>query len=262
MQKALIPIELNLASNIALRYACAKSKIMDLGLQPIQVQEPDKKAHSSESGWIRRTWEAGLQEAGREEVLRILDGETLDCFIIPQPIVAVGDREEELLKELERNRYDLFVEGAVSNFDLGEFRRLLRSRLYRRMPCPALVVKNLIKSDRILLVLGLDADPERLAEQFGRFFPSPGAEFDLCVYDMDEAHGGGPDQLLAKTQEQLQNRGRLPTHSRVLAGAPEAAAAELRDYGLIVAAVDRKGGRKSPLTEVLGRVPCPLLLCW
>lgn len=263
MLNALIPIELNLASNIALRYACRRSGLLDAGLQPIHVEEPDGKAHSSQSGWIRRTWEAGMEEAGREEVQRILNTEKPDCFVAPRPIIAVGDRNETILEELQRGGYDLFIEGVVSNFNLGEFRRLLRSRLYRRMGCPVLMVKNLILSPRVLLLLEPAMDVDELVEEFCRLLPHADTDFDLRVCDMNGQHGeGAAGDVLRAAAGLLASRGRRPARSDILHGSPESVAAGLRDYGLLVSAVDRSSSRRTPLVEVLGRVPCPLLLCW
>ncbi|MGE4291769.1 MAG: universal stress protein [Desulfovibrio sp.] len=264
MLNALIPIELNLASNIALRYACAQAKLFHMSLQPIHVEEPDAKAHSSQSGWIRRTWESGLQEAGRAEVQRILNSETLDCVVMPQAVISVGDRSEAILEELRRGDYDLFIEGVISNFNPGEFRKLLRSRLYKQMPCPVLMVKNLILSPRVLLLLDADTDPTDLVGRFLHLLDEPDVDFDLLAYEMDAPQSSetpAEDRLRAASGL-LREQGRVPARSGVLHGAPEAVAEELREYGLLVSSLDRKSGRKSPLTEMLGRVPCPLLLCW
>lgn len=264
MLKALIPVELNLACNIALRYVCRKPVLFDMGLQPIHVEEPDQKAHSAQTGWIRKTWESGLQQAGREEVQRILSTEVLeDCFVLPQPIIKVGDRDEMILQELLMGSYDLYIEGAVSNFNTGEFRNLLRSKLYKRMPCPALLVKNLIKPERILLLLDRKSDLERVSSQFGKYFTDPQTKFDVCAYELDEKHQDStPEQLLAEFRELLETQGRTPSQELILRGAPEGVAEQLRGYGLLVSYVDRKSNRKSPLTDVLCLVPCPLFLCW
>ncbi|WP_034642522.1 universal stress protein [Desulfovibrio inopinatus] len=261
MLKALIPVELNLASNIALRYACQKAALLDMGLQPIHVEEPDGKSHSAQSGWIRRTWEAGLEEAGREEVERILHSEQLDdCVVMPQPIVAVGDREDEILEELRRGRYDLYIEGAVSNFNLGTFRQLLRSKLYKHMPCPVLLVKNLIASDRVVLLLGQTTDPVQAAKALASFI-KPETVFDLCVHVTDD-YTGDPDALLTAARQELSAQGRMPDNAQVMRGQPEAVAEKFREYGLLVSTLNRSSSRKSALTDIFGRVSCPLLLCW
>jgi hypothetical protein len=263
MLRALIPIELNLGSNIALRYACQKARLLDMGLQPIHVEEPDEKSHSANSGWIRRTWESGLEDAGRAEVQRILDGETLDCLIMPQPIVAVGDREEEILQELQRVRYDLFIEGMVSNFNATGFRNLLRSKLYKRMPCPALIVKNLITSNKMLLLADARVEPAWLADQFHRLFPKNKLDFDLALYAMDAPQGSGaPQEQLESISRLLKEKGAIPQETLVLEERPENPAERLGRYGLVASVVDRRSSRKAPLVEALARTPSPLLLFW
>ncbi len=260
MLKALIPVELNLASNIALRYSCQKAAMLDMELQPIHVEEPDSKSHSAQSGWIRRTWESGLEEAGREEVARILKSEQLDCSIVPLPIVAVGDREDEILKELRNGRYDLYVDGVVSHFNQSSFRKLLGSKLYKNMPCPVLLVKNLVASDRVVLLLGEASEPAYAAQKLARYI-RPNTVFDLCVYVPESAQGDA-DTLLAAGREQLALLGRTPENERIVEGHPDTVADGFRDYGLLISTLNRKSSRKSPLTDIFGKVSCPLLLCW
>lgn len=263
MLKALVPVEMTLASNVALRYLCRKAELLGIAVQPVHVEEPDHKPHSSETGWIRRSWESGLRQAGLEEVQRILNSEKLDCFILPNPIVRVGDREDTLLEELRLGGYDFFVEGEVANFNTGAFRKRLRSKLYRQMPCPVLLVRNMIQSDRLVLLLDEKTDVDSLVGRFHHLFGSRAVDFDLCAYAMDDLHRDPhPDELLAEGRELLGKLGYAPARAFTLLGAPETAARNLGDYGMIVANMDRKSNRKSPLTEVLGLVSSPILICW
>lgn len=261
--KALVPVEMTLASNVALRYLCQKSDLLGIVLQPVHVEEPDHKPHSAQTGWIRKSWESGLRQAGLEEVQRILNSEKLNCFIMPNPIVRVGDREDEILDELRLGGYDLFVEGEVANFNTGEFRKRLRSKLYRQMPCPALIVRNMIHSDRVAVMLDEKTDVEHLVARFDRSFGDRGIDFDLCAYAMDDLHQGThPDELLAEAGRLLEARGHAPVRSFSLLGGADTAARALHDYGLVIANLDRKSNRKSPLTEVLGHASSPILLYW
>jgi nucleotide-binding universal stress UspA family protein len=263
MLKALVPVEMTLASNVALRYLCRKAEMLGIAVQPVHVEEPDHKSHSSETGWIRRSWESGLRQAGLEEVQRILNSEKLDCFILPNPIVRVGDREDTLLEELRLGGYDFFVEGEVANFNTGAFRKRLRSKLYRQMPCPVLLVRNMIQSDRLALLLDEKTDVESLVARFHHLFGGRDVDFDLCAYAMDDLHQNPhPDELLSEGGEILGNLGYKPARAFTLLGAPETAARNLGDYGMIVAHMDRKSNRKSPLTEVLGLASSPILICW
>lgn len=263
MLKALVPVEMTLASNVALRYLCRKAEMLGIGLQPIHVEEPDHKPHSSETGWIRKSWESGLRQAGLEEVQRILKHEQLDCFILPNPIVCVGSREEEILSELRMGGHDLFVEGEVANFNTNEFRKRLRSKLYRQMPCPVLIVRNMIYSDKIVLMLDEKTDIKHLADNFCHLFADKNLDFDICAYAMDDlAQNTHPDELLAEGKQIMAERGYTPSNAFSLLGGPDSAARTLHDYGMLIAHMDRKSNRKSPLTEVLGLASSPILLCW
>ncbi len=256
-------MEMTLASNIALRYACHKSKIIAAGLQPIHIEEPDNKPHSSQTGWIRRSWEEGLRQAGREQVRNILESEKLEGCIPSRPIVKIGDREDSLLEELRLGNYDLFIEGEISNFNTGEFRNKLRSRLYRKMPCPVLMVKNIVQSDKIVLLVDSRTDLENLVDRFCAFLREGEIDFDLCVYSLDDvSQEVQPEDIMARCKDLLQEHGRTPGRSFALLTAPETAGHSLREYGMLAASVDRRSSRKSPLIEVLARVSCPLLLCW
>ena len=263
MLKALVPVEMTLASNVALRFLCRKAEALGIAVQPIHIEEPDNKSHSSQTGWIRKSWESGLRQAGLEEVQRILKSEKLDCFVMPNPIIRVGDREDNILEELRIGGYDLFVEGEVSNFNAGEFRKRLRSKLYRQMPCPVLIVRNMVQSDRVALVVDEKTDVERLVDSFIRYFDGSGVDFDLCSYAMDDLGSDPhPEELLAEAKALLEQRGFIPAKAFSLLSGSGPAAQVLHDYGLIVANVDRKANRKSATTEVLGLVTSPLLLCW
>lgn len=263
MHKALIPIEMTLASNIALRYACQKSGILATSLQPIHIEEPDNKPHSSQTGWIRRSWEAGLKQAGLEQVRSILENEKLDCSILPRPIVEIGDREDKLLEELRLGDYDLFIEGEISNFNTGEFRRKLRSKLYRKMPCPVLMVKNIIQSDKVAIIVDSKSDLDELVSRFCRLLPDKKMDFDLCIYSLEDPDEEiQPEDIIAECKKLLNKEGYTPSRSYTLLTAPGKSASSLQGYGLMVSAIDRNSTRKSQLIELLARVSCPLLLCW
>ncbi len=263
MLRALIPVEMTLASNIALRYACHKSKIITMSLQPIHVEEPDEKSHSSQIGWIRRSWEEGLKQAGTEEVINILNSEKLDCHVMSRPIVSIGERDDQILYELRKNSYNLFIEGELSNFNIAEFHKKIHSRLYKKMPCPVLLVKNMIQSDRIALMIDPKSNLEKLVEQFHTVFADKKIDFDLCLYSLDDLNQDKfPDEIISECTKLLAEHGLKARRSYTLLCAPEVAEKSLKEYGLVVSAVDRRSSRKSPMTEVLARVSCPLLLCW
>ncbi len=55
MLKTLIALEADLASTIAIRYACQLAKQMAMDLQTIHVVEPDHRGHTVGTGWVRQT---------------------------------------------------------------------------------------------------------------------------------------------------------------------------------------------------------------
>jgi hypothetical protein len=175
----------------------------------------------------------------------------------------VGDRREELLRELRRGGYDLFIDGAISNYNLGEFRKQLRSKLYKRMPCPVLMVKNLMMSDRVVLLVDTKTPLEPLVEHVCGFFHPSTLVFDLCIYEPEELQQGSHAETMRETMVGLlRDRDFVPARTCIMRRLPESAAEEFREYGMLVTTINRVSSCKAPLTELLGRVPCPLLLCW
>jgi len=51
--KALIAVKADLASSIAIRYACQLAKLTGLGLQTLFVVKPDEPGHTPGTGWVR-----------------------------------------------------------------------------------------------------------------------------------------------------------------------------------------------------------------
>ncbi len=264
MMISLVYVDENLASSIALRYAGALANLTGMAIQPIHVEEPDHKSHSSGSGWVRRSWEQGLVAAGRQEVERLLRTEKVDCRLAGVPKVLVGDRQAEILDELQRFSYDLYIEGYLNTASVNDFYALLGSQLYRKMDRPALVVKNLVPLDRVLLLTNESVDCTRLIPCFTRLFQDAPVIVDLLYYKFRE---GGSVQLedrseagsyLDNAEAVLAEAGRKADKVQVIQGSPEQVVDHLRSYGLVVSTFP---SRKSPRYELLAMLPNPLLLC-
>ncbi len=185
MKTALIYIEENLASSMALRYTSRLANLIDLALQVIHVEEPENKNHFG-TGWTRRTWEHGIEEAGLQEVDRLLKTERIDCRFLGSPVVRVGDRDSELLSEMSHHPYNLYIEGRLNTASVRDFYSLLGSRLYRKMTCPSLIVKNLVPIDRVLLLAAEGVDPDQLTSCFSRLFDPESIPVDLLYFHFQE----------------------------------------------------------------------------
>ena len=57
MLKALVPVAADLASSIALRYACQMSESIQVEIQTIHVKAPSSESSQLGTGWVRQIWE-------------------------------------------------------------------------------------------------------------------------------------------------------------------------------------------------------------
>ena len=162
MVNILVSVNPDLASSIAIRYAGQLSQLMDIALQPIHVKEPEQKGNLFGTGWVRHTWEHALAEKGEEEINLLIRTEKRYCPALAAPRVVVGERENEILRELQTGAYDLFMEGVLASFDEADFKKLLGSKLYQNAPCPAIAVKNLVTLEKVALLSYAGLEPSRL----------------------------------------------------------------------------------------------------
>ena len=264
MIRGLIYLDENLASSIALRYASQLTELIQLQLQTIHVEEPDRKQHSAGSGWVRRTWERGLQGTGLQRVQRLLNMEKVHCIFTGPPKVVVGDREDEILEELRIGGYDLFLEGNLNTAEKADFYDLIGSRLYTRMICPVMIVKNMLVTEKIVLLCGDGVDHRRLIPQFLKIMDGTRLDLELLFYKyqeneepifLEKSAAGG---FLEEAETILSDNGWAPTRSQVLTGTPEQVGDYLRNYGLVVSTFPT---RKSPRMETLAHAPASVLLC-
>jgi hypothetical protein len=267
MLRTLVALESDLASSIALRYACQMANIVGMALQTIHVEDADAEGHPPGTGWVRRSWEEALKRNGEEQIAQLIRAERSSCPSMPATKVVLGDRDEEILLELNRESYDLFVEGMLYTYSSTNFYKRIRSRLYRNASCPIILVKNLLDLSKIALVLDLAIDPSSAVRTFLKIFKGAGIDLDLLYFRFH--NGGGtmrkedssPDGMLSYTRKLLAEGGQSPKSCRVIQGTPERLDELFRDYGLAVSSVHHVANKKSPLADLLYRIPSPLLLC-
>ncbi len=264
MIKTLIDLDENLASSIALRYASHLSRLLDLQMQIIHVEEVDPNQQSGGSGWVRRTWEKGVQEAGSAAIRRLLKTEKVKCTFAAAPRIVIGDHDYEILDELVTCGHDLFIAGNLNTSRVDDFYDLITSRLFAKSPCPMLIVKNLIINDKVALICGDGVDHQKMVPQFIKIFAGCRPEIDLIYYKFQESNEllfldkSEAGSILAEVEELLGTAGLAPHRSRVLCGTPEQGADYLSSCGLAVSTFPT---RKSPRMELLAHTPSPVMLC-
>lgn len=268
MIRMLVAVDADLTSSIAVRYACQLANLVKAELQTIHVTEPALGGPATGAGWARRTWERELVRKGRDEISQLLKAESGYCPVLAEPLVAIGDRDGEILNELQKKDYHFFVEGTPSKFGPADLYHKIHSSLYQQMPCAVILVKNLLVLRRTAIVLLEDLEPERLLSGFMKMFQGAEMEFDLisCTLlpagEVSSRREGQKDKRLAMARDLLAAAGWEPKGSWSIQGSPEELSAYLQDHSLVVVNGDRALGRKSPLLSLLARVPAPLLLFW
>jgi len=265
MTIGLIALDENLASSIALRSAALLAEEIPIQLRAVHVEAPDVNKYSaSGTGWVRRTWERGVKDGAQQALQRFLNTEKVSIPFIGLPKILIGDRDVELLHELQKSNYDLFIEGNLNTSDITDFYRLLFSRLYTQTPCPIMVVKNLVSSNTVALLCGDGADYKELISQAITLLKSDKFSFDLIFYQYKE---GEPKistekkdagDVLFEAEKLLQEADIEPVNTQVLTGTPEGAAQLLEKYRIVVSSFPSK---TCPRLKVLAHCPAPILLC-
>ena len=277
MIKTLVSLNADLASSIALRYTCQLANIIEMDIKTIHVEEADTEGNPPGTGWVRKTWEKGLLGTAEAEISQLINAERASCPSLGSPKMMVGDPEAEILRELENESYNVLVEGILLSFDASHFEGRMRSKLYKKMPCPLLLVKNLVELKRIALLIEDHTDLRTLIPTFSKLFERATLEYDILrvilqkpgrlsftkdAQDAPEPVFEEADELLTNANNMLAEASRSPLEVKTLRDVPAKIADSLQDYALVVSCVPRQMAKKSPMLELLSKVPSAVLLCW
>ncbi|MCF8108004.1 MAG: hypothetical protein K9J81_03325 [Desulfohalobiaceae bacterium] len=266
MIRTLVSIHPDLASVIAMNYACRLSRIVQMSVQPLYVKEPEPEEEVPGVGWVQRTWEDSLLNREQEAVDRLIEAEKDNCRILSRPLILLGSRDDQVLYTLQDGAYDLYVEGCVSCFEQSEFVRRIDSLLYRNLPCPVIIARNLINLNKILAVCGDGVGIEKVAPALGKLFREAHIGFDLlyCVFADNGAAVEPIDTepgFFREAEEILEQYGLTPEKRFALQGAPENLVRQIDEYSLIATSLPNRTRRDKPLLELLGNASSPILIC-
>ncbi len=268
MIKALIPIDKDLGSSIAIRYAGDLSSRVHMSLHDVHVVDITKVGIAPGSGWVRKTWENALIESEREEIQRFLEIEKVSHPLLKTPKMLFGDRTEKLLEELTDGQYDLFMEGAVPSFNPLDFYTLIHSRLYRQMTCPVLVIKNLVPPEKAAFLVTESTDCGRFSTCLAKIFENTKMSMDLVVVKFLKSGGMTLHEnksfngCLENAEKIFLENGLRPDSHSVIEGMPQKISEFLRKYGMVASALTKKPQKSDPLMELLGRTASPTMICW
>ena len=107
MIKVLVPVEADLASSIALRYVCQIANLIETEILTINVRASSSEEYPVGTGWVRHTWEKTMIREAEDDVRQLIRAERANCPTLGEPMVVLGDRDDEILKELQSG-YSVF----------------------------------------------------------------------------------------------------------------------------------------------------------
>jgi len=264
MKRALIHLKEDLPSSIGFRYAAAHTKQLGMDLQVIHVVEPDVQPQDN-SGWIRRTWEREKIHAGLDEVNRLIRTENIDYRKAGDPKVIIGDRDTEVLNELTRDSYSIYFEGYLNKENHSDFLNFLDGSRFRNVPCPLLIVKDLVSVNNLFLLVNNEVDEEKIVASLNRHYDIPKKNINLTVLYYKYRKGKELQFLEKKeTGTYLENIGRLLEQGGwnepewlAVQGSPEMTAVYIHGYGLVATTFPTV---ITPRAELMARLNNPVLM--
>ncbi len=263
MAKALLYLDENLASSIALRYVDYLSSLLYLETFIIHVVEPDEKEQAG-TGWVRRSWETGILESGQATISRLLKTEKVKCTFSGPPKIKIGDREREILQELRVGAYDLFIEGHLPISKSENFFELLESDLYKNVPCSILCVKNLSVSKTIGVLIGNGVQTNPIILTLDKLIKNSEMEIELIHYkfkDVDTLEFESNKEaeiLIEESRNFFSQKGLNISNAHAVTGTPEALGDFMINYAFVACSFLP---RKSLISEALAQSPNSVLLC-
>lgn len=260
MIKALVSIEVDLAASRTIRFACQLGNFMPVELHPVYIKESPPRELSIGSGWARHHWEQELIKDGQKEISEWIASE-IDYspeVKLMEPRVVYGDRDAELLKIMEQEPFDLYVEGARFPWNQTMLYQKIHSRLFQRAPMPIALAPVLRKMHK-LLVPCLDAAGTRaLGQAVQKFWSGCSLPVSLSLLKGQEAV---LQPEVKRVREALEKASCQVGPDEVFTAFPSPPTDEyLRAYGLVALALERGGSKDDPRLEWLSRFKAPLLL--
>ena len=265
MIKALVSIEIDLASSMAVRLACQLGGLMEMEIQPVYVREAAPLDAAIGAGWASRTWEREMIEQGKAEISELLKSEMDFCPVLREPKVIYGDKDAELLKITHDEPFDLYLEGVHFPWTTADLYKSLHAKLHQRLPAPLVLVRTLRKINEVA-VLCLDVrGTQTLVNAFQTIWKDSPVPVTLA-YPSAETTGSANDglaQAVEQAKRALEAAGCSVSTMATLSASPTREAEEVLDnYALVALAVERSIKKEGPELQWLHLVKTAALLAF
>jgi hypothetical protein len=255
MIKTLVAIEVDLASSMAIRYACQLGNLVDMELHPVYVKEPPLEVPTTGVGWVRHTWEREVVARGKEEIQEVLASEMESCLRLQEPRVLYGDREYELLKIMEHEPFDLYIEGAPFPFTSVNIHHRLHQKFYQHLGTPLIWLRILRKINQMLVVCQDPGDVKALMAAVRKLWAGCPTPIHLGV-SPPAGYGEVLRREVVAAREDLEAAGCQVSVKELSVQTPEVT----KEYGLVAVSLERAGNKESPQLQWLSQVKAPLML--
>ncbi|MBW1846702.1 MAG: hypothetical protein JRJ27_06060 [Deltaproteobacteria bacterium] len=263
MLKTLIAVEADLASRMAIRYACQLGRPADLEINTIHIIQPEDHGDSPGTGWVHQTWEDAVIQKTKNEISQMVKSEQASSRILSPPQVVTGNRDQQITGELKFSHYDFFTEGIFHSFEPVDFFKKIRSPLYKDLPCPALMVKNWVSLTKGILFISESSTLDHYIKLFLKIFHTHSIEPEilLCKFDKKSSSSRKIDnspQLVQPIEQILGSQGLNVKNIITVEGSVSALIPLVSDYSLILSSVPDE---KSQMAKLLSKSPCSILFC-
>jgi nucleotide-binding universal stress UspA family protein len=256
--KALAAIELDLASSRAMRFACQLGNFIEMEIHPVYVKESPPRELAIGTGWARRHWEEDLIQQGKTEISEMLASEIDFCPVLKETRVLFGNRETELVKILEKEDFDLYIEGAYFNWTASALYQKIYSKVFQRARGPLALARVLRKIYELLILCLEPAGTRALGASFQRLWAGCSVPISLALPRGAQA---GLRAEVGQAETALAGAGCQVKVQEDFSYFPEPPGEEfLRQYGLLALALPRDLKKDSPQLTWLAQVKAPVLL--
>ncbi len=271
MIKGLIYLNADLASSIALRYVCQLAGMKEMVIDSMHVEETAQDAHTPGTGWVRKTWEKGVRENAGQKILQLVNAEKKSCINLSDPTIIVGDRDAEIRSAIGLSAYDFLVEGLLQSFSSHNFKEKIFSKLYHSISCPVLLVKNLVEINKVAIVVDKKENVDFLEQPLQKIIKDTDLKCDLVKCELNTASAGveinqtadGQDDDIDYAKSFIEKQTQININKNIkIKGKPLDIAESLRDYGLVIVAMDKAISKKDPVLEMMSKITSALLICW
>jgi len=263
MHDVLIALQTDLASSIAIRFIGQMQKFGQFNIQAIHVPDLDKDGHPPAVGWVHKIWEDEIVSKSRGDISKLIQKENIVRDTLFSPIVLLGERDQVIRSELQHTAYDIFAEGLLHAFEPDMFYRKLDSELYQNLLCPILMVKNLVKLDRGIQLVGTPDTIPPLLPWFYTFWKDQPLKVELLICQFQNQ---AEDFTIIENDDQLVSeikKGGLADRTasytiKTAKGSAKAIGSLVRDPALIMSFVPQS---IDSMAQILAMAPCPILFC-